>query len=71
MVKIEFRQKNKDGTEAVVYDNEENKLEAIVFVGKAPRISKMYVVPKDKLKEVLQQIYEGKSIPKYEEKPKP
>lgn len=71
MVKIEFRQKNKDGTEAVVYDNEENKLEAVVFVGKAPRIGKVYVVPKDKLKEVLQQIYEGKPVPKYEETAKP
>ena len=68
MVKIEFRQKNRDGTEALVYCNEGNKLESVVFVGKAPRVYKVYVVPKDKLREVLQMLYEGKiNFVKYEE----
>lgn len=71
MVKIEFRQKNKDGTETIVYNNQENPLESVIFVGTPPRVLKLYVVPKDKLKEILGLIYEGKYVPlKYTEERK-
>lgn len=70
MAKIINRQKNKDGTETIVFPNEENSLECIIVVGKAPRVHKIYNVPNDKKMENLQLIMEGKPVSqKYVNKP--
>lgn len=71
MAKILHKQINKDGSETIVFPSEENSLECVVIVGVAPRVHKIFVVPNDKRSEVLQLLYEGRSIPsKYNNKPR-
>jgi hypothetical protein len=59
MVKLTFRQTNKDGTTTTCFVDADDNKKVIMITGVSPLVYFVDVIPKEKLHEKLKGIYEG------------